>query len=129
MSRRRFIGIIETIVVAVAHVDPRNTISVIARKQIAETRSILGLALILGFVASVLAVLVAVAIPSGGYASMIGTSERVGRTRPFAAVQRIFVAVVAAVVVTVAQPVRFDADGRVLAAQVVFGARHVSTFA
>lgn len=58
------IRIVQTIVVSVAYVYPRNAVAVIAREQIAEARSTFGLAVAGRFVAPVQAIVVSVAVPS-----------------------------------------------------------------
>lgn len=64
--------------------------------------------------------------PSRGNAAMIGTPEAVLRASPLRTVQRILIAVVAAIVVTVAQPVRLDADIRLLALEMIGRAGRVA---
>jgi len=56
---------------------------------------------------------------------VVGAPEAVGRARPLRTVHRVLVAVVAAIVVAVAQPIRFHANVRLLALQMVRRARNV----
>lgn len=119
------VGIIQTVVVAVANVNPRYAVAVVAREQVTETRAALRLAIFGRFVRPVAAIVVAVAIPRGRYTSVVGAPEAVGRARPLRTVHRVLVAVVAAIVVAVAQPIRFHANVRLLALQMVRRARNV----
>jgi len=122
---RVLVGTVQTVVVAVADVDPRYAVAVVAREQVAETRAALRLAVLRRLVRPVAAVVVAVAVPRGRYAPVVGAPEAVRRARPLRTVHRVLVAVVAAVVVAVAQPIRFHAYVRLLALQMVRGARDV----
>ena len=119
------VRVIDTVVVSVADVGVGNAVAVVAREQVAEARPVLGLALALRLVLAALAILVAVAVPRGRQAPVVGTPERVGRTRSGAAVQLVLVRVVATIVIAVAQPVRLQADGGGLAGQLAAGAGDV----
>lgn len=57
---------------------------------------------------------------------MIGATETILRACPLGAMHRILIAIVAAVVVTVAEPVGFHADVRLLALEVIRGTRGVA---
>jgi hypothetical protein len=57
------VRVIQTIVVAIADINSGNTVAVIARKQITETRSTLGLAVTRWLVTSVQAIIISVAVP------------------------------------------------------------------
>jgi len=57
---------------------------------------------------------------------VIGTSEAVLGTSPLGAMNRILITVVATIVVTVAKPVRFHADIRLLALEVIQRTRGVA---
>lgn len=74
---RVFVRIVQTIVVTVANVNPRYAIAVVACEQVAETRTALRLTVFWRFVRSVATVIVAVAIPRGRNAPVIGTPEAV----------------------------------------------------
>lgn len=119
------VGVVQAIVVAVADVDARYAVAVVAGEQVAETRAALRLAVLRRLVRPVAAVVVTVAVPRGRYTPVVGTPEAVGRARPLRTVHRVLVAVVAAVVVAVAQPVGFHADVGLLALQMVGRARDV----
>lgn len=105
-----FIGVIQTIVVSIADVNSRNTVAVITSEQIAETCSTLGLAVTRRLVASVQTIIISVAIPSGWDAPVIRTSEAVLGASSLGAMNRILIAIVTAIVIAVAQPVRLHAD-------------------
>lgn len=119
------VGIVQTVVVAVANVNSRYAIAVVAREQVAETRAALRLAILGRLVRPVAAIVVAVAIPRGRYAPVVRAPETVRRARTLRTVHRVLVAVVAAIVVAVAQPIRFHAYVRLLALQMVRRARYV----
>jgi len=57
------VGVVQTIVVAIADVNSRNAVAVVARKQITEARSTLGLAVTGWLVTSVQTVVVSIAVP------------------------------------------------------------------
>lgn len=122
---RVFVGIVQTIVVTIANVNPRYAVAVIASEEIAETCTALRLAVLRRLIRSVAAVVVTVTIPCGRYASVVRASEAVGRTRSLRTVHRILVTIVSAVVITVTQPVRFHAYVRLLALQMVRRTRDV----
>lgn len=113
------VGLVQAIIVPVADVDPRYTVAVIAREEVAEAGPAFGLAVARRFVAAVQTVVVAVAVPSGRDAAVIGAPEAVLRAGPLGAVQRVLVAVVPAIVVPVAEPVGLHADVGLLALEVV----------
>lgn len=104
------VRVVQAIVVAVADVNPRYAIAIVAGEQVAEASAALGLAVLGWLVAAVQAIVVSVAVPSGGDAAVIRATEAVLRTSALCAVKWILVAVVAAIVVTVAQPIGFHAD-------------------
>jgi len=53
---------------------------------------------------------------------MIGTSETVLRTGPLSAMNRILVAIVAAIIVAIAEPIGFHADVRLFALEMIYRA-------
>lgn len=59
------VRVIETIVVAVANINSRNAVAVVAREQIAEACPAFGLAITRRLVASVQTVVVSVTVPCG----------------------------------------------------------------
>jgi len=119
------VRIVQTIVIAVADVNPRYAIAIVTREQVAETRTTLRLAILWRFVRPVTTVVVAVAVPCGWYTSVVGTPEAVRRAGPLRAMYRVLVTVIATIVVTIAQPVRFHAYVCLLALQMVGRARYV----
>lgn len=125
LMSRVLVGIVQAIVVAVAYVNPRYAVAVVACEQVAETCTALRLAVLRRFVRPVAAVVVTVAVPRGRYAPVVRAPETVCRARPLGTVHRVLVTVVAAVVVAVAQPIRFHANVRLLALQMVRRARDV----
>jgi hypothetical protein len=58
-----FIRIVETIVIAIADIDTRNTVSIIASEQITEACPTLRLAVLWRFIGSIPTVIVAIAVP------------------------------------------------------------------
>lgn len=120
-----FVTVIQAIIVAVANVNSRYAIAVVAGEQITETGSSFRLAVFWWLVGSITAIIVAIAVPSGRNASMVRAAETVLRARPLRTMQRIFVTVIAAIVVAVAQPVRLDADICFFAFQMVRRTRRV----
>ena len=76
----RLVRVVETVIVVVADVDPRDAVAVGAREEVPEARPALHVALPL--VGAVRAVLVAVAVPRGRDAAVVGAAERVRRARP-----------------------------------------------
>lgn len=119
------VGVVQTVVVAVANVDSGNAVPVVAREQVAETGATFRLAVLGRFVGPVAAVVVPVAVPRGRYAPVVGTTETVGRASALRTVNRVLVAVIAAVVVAVTQPVRFHANVRLFAFEMVGRTRDV----
>jgi len=119
------VGIVQTVVIAIADIDPRYAIAVVARKQVAETRTTLRLAVLRWFIRPVTAVVVAVTIPRSRYAPVVGAPEAVGWAGSLRAMYRVLVTVVTAIIVTVAQPVRFNAYVCLLTLQMVSWARYV----
>lgn len=119
------VRVVQTVVVAVAYVYSGYAVAVVAREQVAEARAALRLAVLGRLVGPVAAVVVAVAVPRGRYAPVVRAPEAVGRARALRTMYRVLVAVVAAIVVAVAQPVRFHAYVRPLALEMVGRARHV----
>ena len=61
-------------------------------------------------------------LPGGRNATMVRASKRVWRARSGTAVEIVLVRVVAAIVVPIAKPIRFDTDGCTFALQVAFWA-------
>lgn len=121
-----FVRVIQAIVVAVTNVNSRNAIAVVAREQIAEACPTLGLAITGWLVASVQTVVVSVTVPCGRNTSVIGTAEAVLRTGPLSAMNRIFIAIVAAIVVAVAEPVGLYTDVRLLTFEMIQRARSIA---
>lgn len=119
------VRVVQAVVVAVAYVYAGYAVAVVTREQVAEARAALRLAVLGRFVGPVAAVVVAVAVPRGRYAPVVRAPEAVGRARALRTVHRVLVAVVAAVVVAVAQPIRFHAYVCPLALEMVGRARHV----
>jgi len=120
-----FVGIVQTIIIAVADVNPRYAISIVTREQVAETRTALRLAVLRWFIRPVTAVVVTVAIPRGRYTSVVGTTEAVCWASSLRAMHRVLVTIIATIVVTIAQPVRFHTYVRLLALQMVGRARYI----
>ena len=105
------IRIVKAVVIAVADINSRNTVSVIARKQVTEAGLCARFAVIGRLVGSVSAIVIAVAVPSGGNAPVVvGTSETVGGTRALRAGGVVLIGVVATIVIAIAEPKRFDAN-------------------
>jgi hypothetical protein len=116
---RVFVGIVQTIVITIANINPRYAVAVVAGEEIAETCTAFRLAVLRRLVRSITAVVVSVTIPCGGYASVVRAPEAVGWTRSLRTVHRILVTIVPAVVVAVAQPIRFHAYVRLFTLQMV----------
>lgn len=66
-----FVRVVQTVIVPVAYINSGDTIAIIARKQIAETCSTLGLTVARRFVASIQAIVISVAIPCSWDAPII----------------------------------------------------------
>lgn len=113
------VAVVQAIIVSVADIDPGNTISVVAREQVAEAGPSLRLAVLWRLVGSIAAIIVSVTVPSGRNATVIWTPETVLRTRPLSTMQLVFVGIVATVIVSVAQPVRLHANVGLLALEVI----------
>lgn len=96
------VGIIKTVIVTVAYINSWYTIAIVTGEQITEASTSLGLTVAGWFVATVETIVVTVAVPRCRYASVIGASEAILRARTLSAVYRILVAVVAAIIVTIA---------------------------
>lgn len=71
---RVLVGVVQAVVVAVANVNSRDAVSVVAREQVAQAGLHLTLAIVLGFVGVVAAVIVSVAVPGCRNAPMRRTS-------------------------------------------------------
>ena len=69
-----FVGIVQTIVVTVADVNPGHAVAIVAGEEIAKTRSALTPAILRRLIAPVTAVIITVTVPSRGDATMIWTS-------------------------------------------------------
>lgn len=80
------VTVVQAIVVAVTDVDTRNAVAVVAREQISKAGASLGLAVIWRLVGTITAIVIAIAVPSGGNAAMIGTTEAVRGTSALTAV-------------------------------------------
>lgn len=106
---RIFVGIVQTIVIAITNINPGYAISIVASEKIAETSATFRFTVLWRFVRSVTAVVVAVAIPRGRYAPMIRASEAVGRTRSLSTMYWVLVTVVTTIVIAITQPIRFHA--------------------
>jgi hypothetical protein len=74
LSLLRFVGIVETVVVAITDVDPRDAVTVVAGEEVAVARPVGGRALIGWLVLASFAVAVSVAVPRGRDTAMIRTS-------------------------------------------------------
>lgn len=109
------VRVVEAIVVAVADVNARNAVAVVAGEEVAEAGLGSRLAVIRRLVGSVAAIVVSVAVPGGRNAAVVvGAAEAVAGTRSLRAGRVVLVRIVAAVVVAVAQPERLHANvGRV----------------
>jgi len=70
----RFVRVVETIVIAVANVDPRDAVAVVAGEEVAVASSVGGGALVGGLVFAAFAVAVAVAVPRGRNTAVVGAS-------------------------------------------------------
>lgn len=119
------VRIVQTIVVAVAYIYARDAMAVIAGEQIAKAGSPFALAVLEGFITPISTIIVPVTVPSRWDTTVIGTSEAILRTGGFGTVNRILVGIISAVVVAIAEPIRFNADVCLLAFQVTRGARRV----
>ena len=97
-----FVRVVKTIVVTVTDVNSRNAIAVVAGEKVTETGSVFGLASVFRFVLATLTIRVAVTIPSGGNAPMIGAPEGVRGAGPGTAMKLILVGVIPAIVIPVA---------------------------
>ncbi len=109
------VRVVEAIVVAVADVNARNAVAVVAGEEVAEAGLGSRLAVIRRLVGSVAAIVVSVAVPGGRNAAVVvGAAEAVAGTRSLRAGRVVLVRIVAAVVVAIAQPKRLHANvGRV----------------
>lgn len=109
------VRVVEAIVVAVADVNARNAVAVVAGEEVAKAGLGSRLAVIRRLVGSVAAIVVSVAVPGGRNAAVVvGAAEAVAGTRSLRAGRVVLVRIVAAVVVAVAQPERLHANvGRV----------------
>lgn len=65
-------------------------------------------------------------LPSRRYTSVIRTSDTILRTSSFSAMNRIFVGIVTAIIVAVAQPIRLHANVGLFAFQMVRGTSRVT---
>ena len=74
MPLLRLVGVVETIVVAVADVNPWDAVSVVASEEVSVARPVGGRALIGWLVLASVTVAVSVAVPRGRNAAMIRTS-------------------------------------------------------
>ncbi len=120
------VGVVQAIVVAVADVNARNAVAVVAGEQVAETGLGSGFAVIWRLVGSVPAVVVSVAVPSGRNAAVVvGAAETVAGTRSLRTGRVVLIRIVAAVVVAVAEPERLHANVSRVALEMVRRASRV----
>ena len=78
-----FIRVVETVIISVADIYSWNTVSIIASEEITKTGPLFTLAVLFGFISFRTAtIVISIAIPGGGYASVVRTSKAIGRTRP-----------------------------------------------
>lgn len=76
-----FIRIVETVIVTVANIDARNTISIIACEKVSKTSPFLTLTIFFGFVCFRSAtIIVSITIPGRRNTTMIRTTEAIRRT-------------------------------------------------
>lgn len=80
------VTVVQAIVVAITDVNSWYTVAVVACKEIPKAGATLGLAVIWRFVGTIAAIVITVAVPCGGYAAMVGTTEAVRGTCALAAV-------------------------------------------
>lgn len=76
-----FIRVIKTIVVTITYVDTRNTMSIIASEEVSKASSSFGMAILWWLITSVKTIIISITIPSGRYASVVGTPEAILWTR------------------------------------------------
>lgn len=119
------VTVVQTIIVPIANVDSRYTIAIVAREQIAKARSTLRLAVLWRLIGTIAAIVVAIAIPRRRYTPMTRTPETVLRTRSLATMQGILIRIIAAIIITIAQPIRFHANVRILAFQMTSRTRSI----
>ena len=117
---------IQTVIVAIAEIDPRDAVAIVAGEQVAEAGLLVRLTIFLRLVTAVLTIGIAITVPRGRDATVVRTPETVGRAGAGAIVQRVLIAVVATIVVTVAEPVGLHTNGGVLALEVILGTGHVA---
>lgn len=115
------VRVIHAIVVPVADVTSGYTVAIVAGKQISEASSTLRLTVIWRFIAGIRAVVVSIAVPCGWDAPVVRAPEAVLRTSFLGAVQRILIAIIPAIVITIAKPVGFHADVGLVAFQMIRG--------
>merc|ERR1740129_176297 len=120
-----FIRTIQTIVITIAEVYSRNAVTIITCEKVTKASLLFGFTVLLWLVTAIIAVRISVAVPCCWNAAMIRTSEAVRWAGPRSTVQRIFVAVIPAVVVSVAKPVRLHTDGGVPALMMIPGACNI----
>lgn len=86
-----FVAVVETVVVAIADVDPGHAVSIVASEQIAEAGSSVAFAIFWGLVSGVPTIVVPIAVPRSWNATVIRASEAVLRAGSLSAVQRVLV--------------------------------------
>ena len=105
------VRVIETVIISIANVDSWNAVAVIARKQVTEAGLCARFTIIGRLIGSVSTIVVSIAVPGSGNAAIVGgASETVGGTRALRTSSVVFVRIVAAIVVSVTKPKRFDAN-------------------
>ena len=70
----RLVRIVKTVVVSIADVDPGDAVAIVASEQVSVAGPVGGGALISGLILTTFAIAVAVAIPRGRNAAVIGTT-------------------------------------------------------
>jgi len=113
------VTVVQTIVVAIADVDPWYAVAIVAGEQIPEACASFRFAVIWWFIGSIATVIVTITVPGSWNASVVGTPETVGWTSSLATMQWILVGVVTTIVVAIAQPIGFHADVGLLALQMI----------
>lgn len=117
-----FIAVVQTVVVSITDVNPRNAISVVACKQIPEASAALRFTVLWRLIGSIATIVVPIAIPSSRNTPVIGATETVLWTRTLSTVQHIFVRVITTIIVSIAQPVRLHTNVGFLTLQMVLWA-------
>lgn len=114
-----FVAVVQAIIITITNVNTWNAIAIVTSKQITEACSSFRFTVLWRLISTITAIVVSIAIPCSWNTSVIWTSEAILWACSLGTMQWIFVAVISTIVVAITKPVRFNANIRFLAFQMI----------